>query len=972
MRLGALQPGLRDGVATTSFSSMLDATKGIENRMTSQTDVRVMTQVRAEQVRMIFEASPFSQFSALVVSTLVAVLLWPVINHAVILTWIVLVYLIIVFRLALTIRFRRADPHPQKIEPWARAAQIGAFLAALSWGSASYFLFAVDSLPHQGLLAFVIAGITAGGVTSLAPLRWSAIGFAILVTVPLMFRFSDPSHPLAPTMSVMVLLFALFMVAVANRNHRNLTEMIVQRFERQLAQQREHVRNQVLELLAKAAPLNSILEAIVLGLEKEDPAIRGSILLLDASGKQLFTAAAPSLPKAYNEAVDGVEVGPGVGSCGTAAFTRRRVIIEDIARHPFWQRFRKVALEANLGSAWSEPVFAASGKLLGTFAVYRRTPHRPSSRELSTLAQAANLAGIAIERSKTEEALRLAAMVYENSSEAMMVTDENDRIVAINPAFTETTGYQEGEVLGQTPRILNSGHHNAAFFQSMWEQLERTGQWQGEIWNRRKSGEEFPEWLTINTIHDPDGRAHRRVALFSDVTEKKKADSLIWSQANYDLLTELPNRRLFFDRLEHGIKRAARDRTHLALLYIDLDRFKEVNDTLGHQMGDELLLEASQRIRTCVRESDTVARLGGDEFAVIVNELKDVTILARIAEGVLSALAKPYRLGEDQAFLSASVGITVYPDDGARADVLLKNADQAMFAAKQDGRNRFHYFTAAMQEAAHARMRMVRDLHQALEADQFSVHYQPIVHLATGRIDKAEALVRWKHPAEGFISPARFIPVAEETGAIHEIGNRVFKEATRKAQQWRASHNPNFQVSVNRSPVQFLAGGPNEDDWLAHLQEIGMPGQALVIEITEGVLLKATVNINEKLLRFRDAGIQVAIDDFGTGYSSLAYLKRFDIDYLKIDQTFVSNLETDPSDRALSEAIVVMSHKLGFKVIAEGVETEGQKRILEEMGCDYAQGYLFSRPVPAEAFDALLQAAGASPVPAPQRASAPY
>ena len=970
--MGALPPHLREGVATTSFSSMLGATKGIGNHMTSQTDVRVMTQVRAEQVRMIFEASPFSQFSALIVSTLIAVLLWPVIHHTVLLTWIVLVYLIIVFRLVLTIRFRRADPDPQEIEPWARAALIGALLAALSWGGASYFLFPVDSLPHQGLLAFVIAGITAGGVTSLAPLRWSAIGFAILVTVPLMFRFSDPSHPLAPTMSVMVLLFALFMAAVANRINRNLTELIVQRFERQLAQQREYVRNQVLEMLAKAAPLNSILEAIVLGLEKEDPAVRGSILLLDGSGKRLFTAAAPSLPNIYNEAVDGVEVGPGVGSCASAAFTRKRVIIEDIAHHPFWQRFRKVAVEANLGSAWSEPVFAASGKLLGTFAVYRRTPHRPSSRELSTLAQAANLAGIAIERSKTEEALRLAAMVYENSSEAMMVTDEDDRIVAINPAFTETTGYPEGEVIGQTPRILNSSHHGASFFQSMLEQLERTGQWQGEIWNRKKSGEEFPEWLTISTIHDPHGHTHRRVALFSDVTEKKKADSLIWSQANYDLLTELPNRRLFFDRLEHGIKRAVRDRTRLALLYIDLDRFKEVNDTLGHQMGDELLLEASQRIRACVRESDTVARLGGDEFAVILNELKDVTILARIAEGVLSALVKPYRLGDEQAFLSASVGITVYPDDGTRADILLKNADQAMFAAKQDGRNRFHYFTAAMQEAAHARMRMVRDLHQAIDADQFSVHYQPIVHLATGQIDKAEALVRWQHPTQGFISPAKFIPVAEETGAIHEIGNRVFKEATRMAQQWRASHKPNFQVSVNRSPVQFLVGGPNEDDWLAFLKEIGLPGQALVIEITEGVLVKATVNINEKLLRFRDAGIQVAIDDFGTGYSSLAYLKRFDIDYLKIDQTFVSNLETDPSDRALSEAIVVMSHKLGFKVIAEGVETEAQKRILEEMGCDYAQGYLFSRPVPAEAFEALLQAAAASPVGPPRRASASH
>ena len=938
--------------------------------MTSETDVRVMTQVRAEQVRMIFDASLFSQFSAFVVSTLVAVFLWPVVDHAAILTWIVAIYLIIAFRLAVTVGFRHAEPHPEAVEPWARAAQVGILFSALGWGSAGYFLFPVDSLPHQGLLAFMIAGLTAGAVTSLAALRWSAISFAILVTLPLVLRFAEPSHPLSNTMSLVVILFAVFMIALAHRIHRTLTEMIVERFERQSAQQRERVRNQVLELLAKAAPLNQILDAIVLGLEKEDPGIRCSILLLDDSGRRLFTGAAPSLPASYNDAIEGLEIGPDVGSCGAAAFTRKRVIVEDVGRHPFWEQFRSLATEAGIGSAWSEPVFAASGKLLGTFAVYRRAPHRPTPRELSALVQAANLAGIAIERSKAEEALRLAAMVYQNSSEAMMITDEENRIVAINPAFTETTGYREEEVIGRNPRILNSGRQNAAFYQAVWQQLDRTGCWQGEIWNRRKNGEEFPEWLTINTIHDAGGRVHRRVALFSDVTEKKKADSLIWTQANYDSLTELPNRRLFFDRLEHGIKRAQRDSIHLALLYIDLDRFKEVNDTLGHHMGDELLLEASQRIKACVRDSDTVARLGGDEFTVILNEFRDITIVGRIAEAIIASLSQPYQLGDEQVFLSASIGITVYPEDGARTDVLLQNADQAMFAAKQNGRNRFNYFTAAMQEAAQQRMRMVRDLHQALAAGQFHVHYQPIVHLPTGRIDKGEALVRWEHPEDGFISPADFIPVAEETGAIYQIGNWVFQEASNRAREWRSRYNPHFQVSVNRSPVQFLAEGASENDWLDYLKEIGLPGEALVVEITEGVLLKAAAKINEKLLRLRDAGVQVAIDDFGTGYSSLAYLKRFHIDYLKIDKTFVSNLETDASDRALSEAIVVMAHTLGFKAIAEGVETEGQKRILEEMGCDYAQGYLFSRPVPAEGFDALLRAASVnSPEDTPPAAS---
>jgi diguanylate cyclase (GGDEF)-like protein/PAS domain S-box-containing protein len=924
--------------------------------MEDRHDAHLMEQVHSEQVRMAIEATPFSILTVLIVSTILATLHWSIVDPSTIQIWIVAVYLISTYRLLVTLYFLRADPPPEKIKPWALAVRIGAFLAAVSWGAAAYLLFAPDSPSHQILLAFIIAGISAGGVASLASLRESSFAFVFLVNLPLAYRFSEESHTFGPALPLMVLLFTVFMLGVAHRFNRHLTNMIVDRYERHLAQQREKARNRVLELVAQAAPLKQILKAIVLGIENEDPRIRGSVLLLDDSGTRLFTAAAPSLPQTYFAAVDGLEIGSSAGPCATAAFTRRRVVIEDVAQDPKWEPYRNLAAETDIGSAWSEPIIAASGKLLGTFAMYRREPHQPSGKELSMLSHAANLAGIAIERSRTEEELRLAAMVYERSSEAMMITDEENRIIAINPAFTETTGYAPEEVMGRSPSLLSSGRHDRQFFESMWEQLQTTWRWQGEIWNRRKDGEVFPEWLTINTIHDAQGRVHRRVALFSDMTEKKKADELIWTQANYDTLTHLPNRRLFVDRLEQGIRRASRVRSRLALLYIDLDRFKEVNDTLGHHLGDELLLEAARRLNRCVRESDTVARIGGDEFTVILNELKDIDSLARVARKILEVLSKPYQLREEQAYLSASIGITVFPDDGTKADVLLKNADQAMFAAKQDGRNRFNHFTAAMQQAANRRMRLVSDLHRATGRNEFQVYYQPVVDLATGRIDKAEALLRWNHAERGFISPADFIPVAEETGAIHQIGNQIFKEATLTAREWRQRYHPTFQISVNRSPVQFFADGPTEDDWLEHLEAIQMPGAAVVIEITEGVLLRAAVNINDQLLRFRDAGIQVAIDDFGTGYSSLAYLKRFDIDYLKIDRTFISNLETDPSDRAVSEAIVVMAHKLGFKVIAEGVETEGQRSILSEIGCDYGQGYLFSPPIPTSAFEALLQA----------------
>jgi diguanylate cyclase (GGDEF)-like protein len=390
------------------------------------------------------------------------------------------------------------------------------------------------------------------------------------------------------------------------------------------------------------------------------------------------------------------------------------------------------------------------------------------------------------------------------------------------------------------------------------------------------------------------------------------------------------------------------------LLFIDLDRFKEVNDTLGHHMGDELLIQAAYRIQQCVRESDSVARLGGDEFTVILPSLTNVSDIGQIAQNIIDTLARPFPLGEDQAYISASVGITVYPDDAENIEDLLKNADQAMYAAKRAGRNRYSYFTSTMQDAANERMRLVRDIHHANTVGEFSVYYQPIVELATGRINKVEALLRWEHPQHGFISPAVFIPIAEDTGLIHDIGNWVFEESVHRLKRWRSRYDDKFQISINKSPVQFRAENQTYENWITRLKEEGLSGDGIAIEITEGLLLHADTNINGKLLAFRDAGIQVAIDDFGTGYSSLSYLMKFDIDYLKIDQSFVRNLGEDESDLALSEAIIVMAHKLGLKVIAEGVETVQQRDILKQIGCDYAQGYLYSRPVPHEQLEAWL------------------
>ena len=553
-----------------------------------------------------------------------------------------------------------------------------------------------------------------------------------------------------------------------------------------------------------------------------------------------------------------------------------------------------------------------------------------------------------------EEKLQLASLVLENSSEALLVTDRNNFIVDVNPAFTRLTGYAVDEVIGKNPKFLQSGRHGKDFYREMWNILELEGQWQGEIWNRRKNGEIYAEWLTINSINHEDGTLHRRVALFSDITEKKKTEELIWNQANFDYLTKLPNRRMFRDRLSQDIKKSHRAGEKLALLVLDLDHFKEVNDTLGHDLGDVLLVEAARRITACVRESDTVARLGGDEFTIILADLEETSSVERVAEEIIHSLNQPFHLNGDHAYVSASIGIALYPDDANELEDLLKDADQAMYVSKRAGRNRFSYFTNAMQEIAKHRLQIISDLRIALAEAQFQLYYQPIVELATGKIHKAEALLRWFHPTRGMISPAEFIPLAEESGLIHELGECVFSESAKQVHHWRSLYGEHFQISVNVSPVQMQSKN-NPAEWLHRLESMELSGQNFVFEITEGLLLDTTPNITAQLLAFRDAGVQVAIDDFGTGYSALSYLKKLDIDYLKIDQSFVRNLAPESSDLALCEAIVVMAHKLGLKVIAEGVETAEQNSLLSAIRCDYVQGYFNSKPLPAAQFETFMK-----------------
>lgn len=551
-----------------------------------------------------------------------------------------------------------------------------------------------------------------------------------------------------------------------------------------------------------------------------------------------------------------------------------------------------------------------------------------------------------------EQQQQLTATAFETGEEGIVITDAKTIILKVNHRFTEITGYSALEAHGKPISLLQSGRHDAAFYERMWHALQNEGSWQGEIWNRRKNGEVYPEWLSISAVNDDAGKISHFIGMFSDITRKKETEELIWKQANFDTLTGLPNRRMFLDRLRHRLKSHDTNQP-LALMFLDLDHFQGINDTLGHEMGDMLLQEVGRRLSDLIEGLGYLARLGGDEFALLLDTSCDHGTVEQAALKILHDLAEPYHLRLEVVHVTASIGITLFPADAESAEVLVSNADHALYAAKKDGRNGFNYFTPAMQEVAHKWLRMANDLRLALPKGQLEVYYQPIVDLTTGETRKAEALIRWHHPEHGLISPAEFIPIAEDTGLIVEIGDWVFREVAAQLLQWRRLR-PDFQISINRSPAQFGTQAANQEDWPSYLSKLGLPGSSVVVEITEGLLLGTGDNVMQQLRHLHDSGIQTSLDDFGTGYSSLAYLRKLDIDYLKIDQSFVRNLTPDSDDMTLCQAIIVMAHKLGINVIAEGIETAEQRDLLSSAGCDFGQGYFFSRPQPPHYLEAML------------------
>ena len=553
---------------------------------------------------------------------------------------------------------------------------------------------------------------------------------------------------------------------------------------------------------------------------------------------------------------------------------------------------------------------------------------------------------------RTQDNLKLYATLFNSATEGMVITDAHARILVTNPAFTTITGYHFDEIRSRSPSLLSSGRHALTFYHDMWKSLGRHGKWQGEIWNRRRNGEDYQEWLSITAVHDHEGQITHYIGVFSDITERKKSEARIQHLSLHDPLTNLPNRLLMQERLNEALSIS---NSHTAVLFLNIDRFRNINDTLGSEMGDALLQEVARRTKVLLWDTDTVSRLGSDEFVIILPYVDQPQDVASIARKLLIGIGRPFLLGQHDITITASIGIAISGTDGNTAAELLRNADAAMSRAKEDGRNNFRFYSADMNTTTLGDLLLENQLRNAIKHNELELFYQPKIDANTGVLHSAEALLRWRHPEQGMIPPDRFIRMAEESGLIVPIGAWVLRTACRQIQDWRNLGLPVVPVAVNLSAQQFL-----QDDLpaLVHesLEAAHVEPALLELELTESMLMRNAERTVDMLGRLRQMGVGLSIDDFGTGYSSLAYLKQFEVNILKIDKSFVTNIQNADTDGKIAIAVIGLAHALGLKVVAEGVETEEQQRFLLDHGCDIFQGYLFSRPLPAADFAQKLAA----------------
>jgi diguanylate cyclase (GGDEF)-like protein/PAS domain S-box-containing protein len=717
--------------------------------------------------------------------------------------------------------------------------------------------------------------------------------------------------------------------------------------ERKLGKIWEGHRKTVLSMLSDRIPMKVILDSLLRDIETLNPGILCAVLLLDHDGGHLLHGAAPSLPDFYIQGIDGLAIGPQAGSCGAAAYTGKRVVVEDISTHPNWSAYLDLASQADLRSCWSQPIISGEGKVTGSFSIYHQQPSSPTPDDLTLMEEAALLVALVIDKCTDFNKLQLAASVFSHTREGITITDLRGKIIDVNDAFTDITGYSREEVIGQDPRMLQSGRQGANFYAAMWQSITEHGHWSGEVWNRHKNGEVYAELLTISAVCDDSGIVQHYVALFSDITTTKNHHQQLEHLAHYDVLTDLPNRILFSDRLNQSIVQSQRSGQSIAVVYLDLDGFKAINDVHGHATGDKVLIAVAQLFKNVLREVDTLARMGGDEFAMVLYGLKTPQDCGPLLERILDALsANPIVVDDITHHVSASVGVALYPQDDVDADMLLRHADQAMYQAKQTGKNRYHMFDIEQDAAIQTQRENLENIRLALERGEFVLYYQPKVNMKLGKVIGAEALIRWQHPDRGLLSPIAFLPVIENHHLGIQVGEWVIDSALRQMSEWQGV-GLNIPVSVNISASQLQASG-----FVSHLVDLlaaypDVDPSSLELEVLETSALEDIEQVSKIMYACLETGVHFALDDFGTGYSSLTYLKRLPVEVLKIDQSFIRDMLDDRDDLAIVEGVIGLARAFGRQVIAEGVESAAHGVQLLAMGCELAQGYGIARPMPA-------------------------
>lgn len=725
----------------------------------------------------------------------------------------------------------------------------------------------------------------------------------------------------------------------------------------------------ILEMIALEKPLPEVLRDICLGAQQilsKQP--HCAILLLQADGKHMRVGAAPSFPDAYSRLVDGLEIGPSSGSCGTAIYRNEQVIVEDIERDPLWETYRAIASDFGLRACWSSPIATAAGTVLGAFGIYYSEPHAPSPEDLAFIADITHMVGIAIHKDKVERSLLESEERYRSVvtclTEGIVVQSRDGKVLTCNPSAERILRIKPGGLVGVMrgsyfKRVLSENGIEIAWDELPSQVVLRTGKPLLDLVIGLEMQDGEIVWVSENVlpIQKADETKPSAVLLsFTDISVVKEAQRRLQHMATHDALTQLPNRSYLAEQLSRSLAQARSRKQQVAVLFLDLDRFKNVNDALGHEAGDSLLKMVAGRLASCIREHDTLARLGGDEFVIVVENFDSSAHLMALSERILQAVSEPFPIEGNEYYLGVSIGIGIYPHDAADGPTLLRCADSAMYYAKECGRNHCQFFTKELNARAQRRYFIEKNIRRALAQHEFQLHYQAKVELKTGRIVGAEALLRWNNPDAGLVPSGDFIPIAEETGLIVPIGQWALEQACRQAVKWRSSLMPGLRMAVNLSPRQF-----QDENLVAAITDVlrrtAMPAHALELELTESLLMGDTDRLMPVFDALTELGVRFALDDFGTGYSSLSYLQRFPIGNLKIDRSFINGIPQNRDSVALTQAIIAMAQALQMSVTAEGVEEERQVNFLKQAGCHEMQGFYFSEPVSAEIFEMLLASA---------------